>query len=76
MYIDTTKRINLVSLKNIDIWPMGKKVSKIPIIPYKGIHFLTNWTKFFYGNSEDFYLSISVNKSWFRPYLPFSIFGP
>ena len=26
MYIDTTKRINLVSLKNIDIWPIcGRK---------------------------------------------------
>ena len=41
MYIDTTKRINLVSLKNIDVANLwAKKSLKIPIIPYKGIRFM------------------------------------
>ena len=46
-----------------------KKVSKIPIIPYKGIRFfghcLTNRAEIVYGKSGDYYLSIDVVKSRF-----------
>ena len=58
-------RINLVSWKNIDIWPSGDKLwakmtLRIPIIPYIGIWFMAITQQFsgqsgwiFYGNSGD-----------------------
>ena len=74
MYIDSSKRINLFSLKNIDIWlSYGSKSLKIP---YKGIcflaiaqPFLTNWAEIFNVSSGDYYLSIDVKNPGFGPYL-------
>ena len=48
MKIDSTKRINLVSLKILIFGQfMGQKSLKITIIPYKGIHFLAITQPFF-----------------------------
>ena len=72
MYIDSTKRINLVSLKNIDIWV--KKSLKYQLFHIRAYVFwpLLNAQPFFdqlaeifNGSSEDYYLSIDVKKSWF-----------
>ena len=38
-------------------------------------HFLTNRAEIFFGNSEDYYLSISDEKSWIGAFLKNSIFG-
>ena len=70
MYIDSTKRINLVSLKNVDIWlSYGSKYHLFHIWAYVVwpllSHFLTNWAEIFNGSSRDYYLSIDVKKSWF-----------
>ena len=56
MYIDSTKRINLVSLKNIDIWLSYGSYVFWPLLS----HFLTNWAEIFNGSSRDYYLSIDV----------------
>ena len=64
MKIDSTKRVNVGSLKNIDI-----RLSYGP-----KSHSLTNRAEIVYGNSRDYYLSIGVNNLDFKPYLPFSIF--
>ena len=51
---------------------MGKKVSKIPIIPYKDICFLA--IKNFMGTQETIIYRLVLTNSGFGPYLPFSIF--
>ena len=75
MYIDTTKRLNLVSLKNIDIRPIygPNGLLKYQIFHIRVYVFLTNQAEICYMNSGDYYLSIGVNKSLFRHYLRFSI---
>ena len=69
MCIDNNKQINLVSLKNIDIWPIygPKSLKKYQLFHIRAYvswlqlnHFLTHRTKFFYGNSGDYYLLIGV----------------
>ena len=63
---------------------MGQKVSKITIIPYKGIRFLGLAQQFFdqsglffYGNSGDCYLSIGVDKSRLQAlFANFEFLGP
>ena len=69
MKSDSTKRINLFSLK---ILIFGQTVSKIPNIPCKGIRSLSLTQPFFdksaeivYGSSGDHYLSIGIEKSRF-----------
>ena len=69
MLFDCIYRINLVSQK----WEkrfifdkvMGQTVPKTPIIPYMGISFLANRPEIFYGNSQDYCLSVGHVKSQF-----------
>ena len=86
MYIDSTKRINLVSLKNMDIWPIygPKSLLKYQLFhvrahvfwPYLS-HFLTSRVEIYYGNSRDHNLFNSVNKSRLSALCAiFDILGP
>ena len=73
MEFDSSNRINLVSLTNIDIWrSYGQKFSK-----NTNIRFLAIWAEIFCGNLGNYYLSIAGEISMLCCSVPdFDFLGP